>query len=497
MSLKAEINTWVQALEAYDAQDYDRAIAIFQTIGDSARILTNIGLTHAVLGEHDKAVENFNSAITLDRYLAVAYFQCGVSNFLLGQFELAVKDFDDAIENLRGNESIKYPQLGLDFTLHLAELLFNRGLSQINLGLMEEGVADLRMAIRAKATPEHEVIDECLRNQGEGFTVFSIPLGVLFRPSQMKVANLSAKDYLGKARLVAADDPRNAYTGFTGTELLKRGEGPTGVRVLTTVVDDRPPAAALVDIPRSADEWIPPAVLTRSTSAGSGSIARSATTLRRNHSAGNPVTPATMTRSMSLARPGMMRSPNAAPLKALPPAPSLAAIYDNYMVDSAATPPTAASRAYPSSGLGITISRTPSRAASRQAPRRRATASRRGDPMPKSRFTDTSYEDDEAYGSGEDLEYPPAELSKIRVKLHFKEDVRGMAIPPDMPYNEFSERVRTKFGTAKAPLMKFADEDGAKVSLVDSMDFELAIETAREGAKGKAEGRLEIWCSAD
>ena len=42
--------------------------------------------------------------------------------------------------------------------------------------------------------------------------------------------------------------------------------------------------------------------------------------------------------------------------------------------------------------------------------------------------------------------------------------------------------------------MKFKDEDGGKVSLRDEMDYELAIETARHNAKGRPEGRLEIWC---
>ena len=41
--------------------------------------------------------------------------------------------------------------------------------------------------------------------------------------------------------------------------------------------------------------------------------------------------------------------------------------------------------------------------------------------------------------------------------------------------------------------MKFKDEDGGKVTLRDESDYELAIETARESAKGKPEGKLEVW----
>ena len=81
-------------------------------------------------------------------------------------------------------------------------------------------------------------------------------------------------------------------------------------------------------------------------------------------------------------------------------------------------------------------------------------------------------------------------------QLHYKDDVRGMAIDALLPFEEFMERVTSKFGVALSGLgMKFKDEDGGKVTLRDKMDYELAIETARESAKGKPEGRLEIWCA--
>jgi hypothetical protein len=55
----------------------------------------------------------------------------------------------------------------------------------------------------------------------QDYTVFSIPVGVVYRPNEAKVRNLQQKDYLGKARLVAASDRNNAFTGFSGTELNK------------------------------------------------------------------------------------------------------------------------------------------------------------------------------------------------------------------------------------------------------------------------------------
>ena len=88
MSLKAELETWAAALKAYDEEDFDKCLGFFfvrcadcpqcvsdivlQEIADSSKILTNIGLIYATVGEHETAVEHFKKAIKLDQYLAVA-----------------------------------------------------------------------------------------------------------------------------------------------------------------------------------------------------------------------------------------------------------------------------------------------------------------------------------------------------------------------------------------------------------------------------------------
>lgn len=70
-----------------------------------------------------------------------------------------------------------------------------------------------------------------------------------------------------------------------------------------------------------------------------------------------------------------------------------------------------------------------------------------------------------------------------------------MTLTPETPFDDFLEKVTAKFDRSLSGLgLKFTDEDGGKVTLQDESDFELAIETAREHAKGKPEGKLEIWC---
>ncbi|KAG8631347.1 hypothetical protein KVT40_000487 [Elsinoe batatas] len=203
MSLRQEIETWVSALKHYDEHDYDSALHAFHQIADTSKILFNCGVIHATLGEHGKAIDCYSRSTQLDQYLAIAYFQQGVSNFLTGDFEEALANFNDTLLYLRGNRYIDYAQLGLKFKLHSCEALFNRGLCYFYLQQREAGMSDLLFASREKAVPDHNVIDEAIRDRAEGYTVFSIPVGIVYRPNEAKVKNLRTKDYLGRARLIA------------------------------------------------------------------------------------------------------------------------------------------------------------------------------------------------------------------------------------------------------------------------------------------------------
>ncbi|KAL6305002.1 hypothetical protein BKA93DRAFT_817214 [Sparassis latifolia] len=566
MSLKAELETWAAALKAYDEEAFERSIEIFSTIADSSKILTNIGLIYATLGEHELAVEQFTAAVQLDQYLAIAYFQCGVSNFLLNRFDAAIRDFDDALIYLRGNQDINYDQIGLKFQLWSAEILFNRGLSRIYKGFVVEGLADMEEARREKITREHNVIDEAIAERGQGYTVFSIPVGVLYRPSESKLKNAKAKDYLGKAKLVATSDESDAYTEFTGVARLRQGISPTGAAIdgamlsrATTVANptasrmrddggaravplqrskttinvatnyaDRTRAAT--SRPSSPAKVSPVRRTLTPPPAPSGALARSMTSGARAVPPSLSGLGPGVTRGLSIRKPGTPPYASPAPPSAtvvspapvapastlpasgafipdrnkrLPPRTTLVTdFYDEYLSTygqdtqpmSAPAMPTAAMQrsrsTYQSASSGAGAG---SDGSMRRRPTRRGTTRSRPD-------TRHDYEEDEeGYASG-DYDDLAGDVIKIRVKLHYQEDVRGMTFMSDMPWKEFLARVTGKFGRELDGLgMQFRDEDGEKVSLRDEMDYELAIETAREAARGKekSEGRLEIWCVAE
>lgn len=112
-------------------------------------------------------MECYQRAVRLDQYLAVAYFQQGVSNFLVGDFEEALANFNDTLLYLRGNNMIDYAQLGLMFKLYSCEVLFNRGLCYIYLQQKEAGMQDFSFAVKEKVVEDHNVIDEAILEEAE------------------------------------------------------------------------------------------------------------------------------------------------------------------------------------------------------------------------------------------------------------------------------------------------------------------------------------------
>ena len=93
----------------------------------------------------------------------------------MGDFEEALANFNDTLLYLRGNNSIDYDQLGLKFKLFACETLFNRGLCYIYLQQMDAGMQDLGFAANEKATEDHEVIDEAIRERAEVCRSFHVP----------------------------------------------------------------------------------------------------------------------------------------------------------------------------------------------------------------------------------------------------------------------------------------------------------------------------------
>ena len=497
-----------------------------------------------------RQVECYQRAVRLDQYLAVAYFQQGVSNFLLGDFEEALANFNDTLLYLRGNTMIDYAQLGLLFKLYSCEVLFNRGLCYVYLQQKEPGMQDLLYAVKEKVVEDHDVIDEAIRDEADGYTVFSIPVGVVYRPNEAKVRNLKTKDYLGKARLVAASDRHNVFTGFAGPEiksvwLPSHSPLPNNANFFQSfraeVRDDRPPD----NISFGASNLVKPGLSSR----------RQASEPPVNRNVFPPTPPPENERQPS--RGASVRSgsvngqgsqkPQLAKLNIQPQD-------SNRRYEKAPSPPDARPR------LGRSASTTTAMGFSQRdrAPslQRRPTAPieeensypvdvydmYQAPPQRSSKGNNRSYqqertrqpqqqrymEDDDLAGSDYDdgsvdegeFEMLPNRrptapttvssnssssrsrrgptVSKIRVKAHAADDVRYIMVGAAVEYPDFLDRVRDKFGLAGRRFkIKIRDEDipdGDMITMGDQDDLDMAMASSRAIARRTRQevGKLDV-----
>ncbi|CZT46332.1 related to NADPH oxidase cytosolic protein p67phox [Rhynchosporium secalis] len=534
MSLKQEIETWVAALGHYDSNEFDDALKEFDGISDTSKILFNCGVIHATLGEHEKAVECYQRAVRLDQYLAVAYFQQGVSNFLVGDFEEALANFNDTLLYLRGNNMIDYAQLGLMFKLYSCEVLFNRGLCYIYLQQKEAGMQDFSFAVKEKVVEDHNVIDEAIREEAEGYTVFSIPVGVVYRPNQAKVKNLKTKDYLGKARLVAASDRANAFTGFAGSEIKNQQQAGK-----LDVKDDRPAenlsfaATNLVKPGLSSKRQQSEPPLNRNvfppTPPPESEKSQSASQMSRGASVRNGTKPAPAKLNIERARPN-----------------------ERYEVRDDRLSPQA-QRYGPQRSMSERPGRqTSTRDSSRtrqQQPRRRSEEEEEEDDYPGELYDMYSggsgarnsrdnrnwsqrrqqpryIEEEEEYASDYDdgsfdendfemvssSRAPPRraqssaggrgqsrrpEIRKIRVKVH-SEDVRYIMIGVAVEFPDMVDKIREKFGLRKRFKIKVLDDDmpnGDMITMGDQDDLDMVIMSVKSNAKKERldMGKMEVW----
>ncbi|KAK2628478.1 hypothetical protein QTJ16_001581 [Diplocarpon rosae] len=525
MSLKQEIETWVAALGHYDNNEFDDALKEFDAISDTSKILFNCGVIHATLGEHEKAVESYQRAIRLDQYLAVAYFQQGVSNFLVGDFEEALANFNDTLLYLRGNNMIDYAQLGLMFKLYSCEVLFNRGLCYIYLQQKEAGMQDFSFAVKEKVVEDHNVIDEAIREEAEGYTVFSIPVGVVYRPNQAKVKNLKTKDYLGKARLVAASDRANAFTGFTGSEIKNASK--------LDVKDDRPPE----NLSFAATNLVKPGLQSKRQ--------QSEPSLNRNVFPPTPPPEAERSQTSSqVSRGASVRNgpkPMPAKLSMDNTRPS-----ERYEIRDERMSPQGQrigmQRAASASSVPGRQMSTRDSFRSRQAAQRRRSQEEEDDEYPgelydmysarNSRGSRTAgrrsqpkyIEEEEEYASDydegsfdeNDFEMvsrgpPPRarapsrssrgqsrrpEISKIRVKVH-AEDVRYIMIGVAVEFPDLIDKIREKFGLRKRFKIKVRDDDlpdGDMITMGDQDDLEMVLMSVKANAKKERldMGKMEV-----
>lgn len=85
------------------------------------------------------------------------------------------------------------------------------------------------------------------------------------------------------------------------------------------------------------------------------------------------------------------------------------------------------------------------------------------------------------------------EVRRFRTKVHAPDDIRYIMVGPTVEYAEFEARIREKFGF-QCPLKVKVQDEGDMITMVDQEDLDLLLSSAREVARreGSEMGKMEV-----
>ncbi|XP_071607318.1 neutrophil cytosol factor 2 isoform X1 [Heliangelus exortis] len=258
MSLVETIQLWQEGVCAADRKDWGGALEAFTAVQNpAAKICFNIGCVHLVLGKLAEAEEAFTRSIGCDKHLAVAYFQRGTVFYWRQNHEKALKDFKEALAQLRGNQLIDYKILGLRYRLFACEILCNIALVYAAMEDWKKAEEYLTMAVSMKSEPQHNKIDRAMEAilKQKLCELVAIPAGKLFRPNEKQVAQLEKKDYLGKAMVVASVVDKDNFSGFAPLQPQSSGPPPRPkTPEILRALEGQPHRVLYEFIPETAEE---------------------------------------------------------------------------------------------------------------------------------------------------------------------------------------------------------------------------------------------------
>ncbi|XP_025956756.1 neutrophil cytosol factor 2 isoform X2 [Dromaius novaehollandiae] len=163
MSLVETIRLWNEGVCAADKREWRAALAAFTSVHNPpSKLCFNIGCIHLVLGNLAEAEEAFTQSISCDKHLAVAYFQRATVFYKRENHEMAIKDFKEALAQLRGNRLIDYKILGLRYRLFACEVLYNIALVCATMQDWKKAEEYLTLAMSMKSEPQHNKIDKAM-----------------------------------------------------------------------------------------------------------------------------------------------------------------------------------------------------------------------------------------------------------------------------------------------------------------------------------------------
>ncbi|KAI9294499.1 hypothetical protein K502DRAFT_342376 [Neoconidiobolus thromboides FSU 785] len=243
MALKVEIEQWQEAVKCFEEENYSEALSIFQDLPESFRVALNIGLVYDAMDDIENSLKSFETAVGIDQYSAIGHYCKGNARFKLESYEEAIEDYDKSFQYLRGNLLINYAQLGLDHTLYSCEVAYNRSLCYSRLENKAKFKEDIMYAMVNKQLDSHSaIIPKAVKKDGKECEPILLPKGSIFRPAETKSKNTKKVDYLGKSKVIGAQDDKDSFTGFAGKQAKENAGNSSPMPQITPVeIPEKPP----------------------------------------------------------------------------------------------------------------------------------------------------------------------------------------------------------------------------------------------------------------
>lgn len=230
MTSKRDIRSHLDAIAACESKDYETALTHFQKISDpTAPIIFNVGSSYLMMNKIKNAIDVLHECLSRDKYMAIGHFQCGVAECLYGNYSAAIQCFKESVKPLRGNPYIDYKQLNMPCKLHACEIYYNHAIVLLITGDYEGARNQMILAGNGSMTDasRRSFIGDGVRavctNNMEYFganpsdRLLRLPDNAFYRVSKDKAEGLTAsKNFMPKAKVVAAASPEHNFTGFVG-----------------------------------------------------------------------------------------------------------------------------------------------------------------------------------------------------------------------------------------------------------------------------------------
>ncbi|PVV01117.1 hypothetical protein BB560_003399 [Smittium megazygosporum] len=182
MEFKSNAEKLAIALKSFNSENYDESLQLFKKMMPSSKIYLNIGIIYLHINELGTANEWFSASIKLDNFFALAYFLKGVCESISGKYVKAINEYKSATNMLRGNPFIDYSQLGLPFTLRLAEIYYNMAVCYLYMDDQLSANACFESALELMNRRVNDWIKVAREKKSNEYNIFSLPKHIIFVP---------------------------------------------------------------------------------------------------------------------------------------------------------------------------------------------------------------------------------------------------------------------------------------------------------------------------